>query len=167
MLLKIKSIPDGRSVLSQNVTVEGEQAAWVSIVGAVRCRADIDAIQQSITAHVFYECTVGLECSRCLKRFEFPLQGDFYSIIKKRSPDRHQISPEQEESDFFYDDTTDELDISGALIDEMLLALPMKPLCSENCPGISMQKEIAIDASSAKKTDPRWETLNKLKSKKN
>jgi uncharacterized protein len=166
MLLNIHRIPEGRSVLSQNVTIEGEQASWVSIVGNVHCRTEIDNIQTQITAHVFYESTVQLECSRCLKKFDYPIKGDFYTLIKKRSPDVHPIDAVDEESDFFYDDLTDELDIRSVLFDEMILALPMKPLCSENCSGISAYKELEKEPAPKNNSDPRWEALGKLKSKK-
>ena len=166
MLLNCLKIPEGRSVLSQNVTIEGEQRAWISCVGDVNCRAEIDRIPSQISVHVFYQGIVTLECSRCLKKFDRSQAGDFYIVIKKRSSGQAASKVPAEEDDFFFDDETDEIDLSGALFDDMILALPMKPLCSEDCLGIPSFKEDAIDVSQTKIPDSRWEALMKLKEKK-
>jgi uncharacterized protein len=163
MLLNCLKIPEGRSVLSQNVTIEGEQWEWISCVGDVHCRAEIDRIPSQISVHVFYQGIVTLECSRCLKKYDRSLAGDFYIVMKKRSSGQAASKVPVEEDDFFFDDETDEIDLSGALFDDMVLAVPMKPLCSEDCLGIPLLKKDAIDVSQAKTPDTRWEALMKLK----
>jgi len=164
MILNLKTIADGRSVLSQRVRIEGEQASWLSCTEDFQCRAEIDNIQTQISVHLFYEGALCLECSRCLKRFDFPIKGDFYTIIKKRSPDHHHESTAEEDSDFLYDDETEELDMNGVLFEEIAIAVPMKPLCSETCPGMQVGENVATGTMEKKEIDPRWEMLKKFKS---
>jgi uncharacterized metal-binding protein YceD (DUF177 family) len=63
-------------------------------------------------------------------------------------------------ADFYYDDAHPEVDISPALFDEVMTALPMKPLCAENCPGIQRGQETEGDQEGI---DPRWQALTKLR----
>jgi len=162
MLLYLNTIADGRSVLSQRVRIEGEQASWLFCAEDLKCRAEIDNIQTQISVHLFYEGAVRLECSRCLKQFDFPVKGDFYSIIKKRSSENRHLSSVEDECDFFYDDTTEALDIRGVLFDEIFIGLPMKPLCSDMCEGFPLRFDNEHTAVEKKDVDPRWETLRKL-----
>jgi uncharacterized protein len=54
------------------------------------------------------------------------------------------------------------VDISSAVYDEIMTALPLKPLCSEDCRGV----EFGGDGGGSGKgdaVDPRWEALRRLK----
>ena len=166
MLLNIKRIPEGRSVFSQSFTAEGEHAQWISYAGQIACKAEIDCIPTQIAVHIYYKAPVTLECSRCLKVFDYPIENDFYLNIKKRSQvDKN--NPDVETIDFLYNDTTEELDISSAIFDDIILMLPMKPLCSENCVGFSLYNNNSEkDSSCINNNDPRWDALKKMKNSK-
>ncbi|HEX7511124.1 MAG TPA: DUF177 domain-containing protein, partial [Chitinivibrionales bacterium] len=69
-----------------------------------------------------------------------------------------------DDSDFLYDDETEELDMNGVLFEEIAIAVPMKPLCSETCPGMQVGETVATGTMEKKEIDPRWETLKKFKS---
>jgi uncharacterized protein len=171
MVLTIGKIPEGRSVLSQKVKVEEDRAQWIPLIGELQCRAEIDFLRTRISVHVFYEGKVELECSRCLKKFEHPVKGGCYVLLKNTSADKKrpaaQDEDEGEESDFSFNDKTDEIDIRSAIFDEILLALPLKPLCSETCPGFQLKPNVAIEKKEDKQSDPRWDRLKKINSKSN
>jgi uncharacterized protein len=161
MVLSIGNIPEGRSVLSQKVVVEEDRAEWIPLIGDLLCRAEIDRLQDRISVHLYYQGKIGLECSRCLKKIEHPVSGDCYVFLKHGSADK--IKPgEDEEGDFYFGDETKEVDVRSALFDDLLLSLPLKPLCFEECPGILSAGKGAVNTQEQKHIDPRWAGLKKI-----
>ena len=60
-----------------------------------------------------------------------------------------------------------EADISQNLLDELMLALPFRPLCSEDCKGICPDCGANLNETTCgckvEKIDPRWSALSGLK----
>jgi uncharacterized protein len=169
MILPVKRVPDGHSVLSQNVEISGEQAQWLH-AKTLTCRAEIDRIRSQLHVHLFYTGSVEVECARCLTPFDFPVTGDFRVVCMHRSEVGKNDELSEEEIDFVFDDTTDEIDLAPLIYEEIMVALPMKPLCSEQCPGIAIvEKDFAGTKIEEKEgpVDPRWEALKKLKNNPN
>lgn len=115
------------------------------------------------------ETTFSLQCSRCLFRFDLPVKVDPYVVIRRRdldSTDEEEGITDGEVCAFFIEG--EEIDPGDILIQELLLELPMKPLCNEDCPGLCAQCG-AVKGSPdctceiADAVDPRWEVLAKLK----
>lgn len=164
MLLDIKGVPEGHSALSQTVQIDGDTAQGLVFIQGVDCRAEIDRIQTQTHILLFYNTVVQVECSRCLSAVNFPVKGEVRIVLQERSP----LQPgdaDQDDVDLFYDESTDEVDISSIIYDEVMISLPMKPLCSEQCKGIVTEKGAMVEREDIH-SDPRWEALKKLKSKK-
>jgi uncharacterized protein len=72
----------------------------------------------------------------------------------------------QEELDLSYYDN-DEIDIQALIKEQVLLSVPMKPVCSENCKGICVTcgKDLNAGLCECKEDghDPRLAPLQKLK----
>jgi len=109
-----------------------------------------------------------LGCSRCLENFSFPVKVDF---DVEYVPDReftkieeHELTKGELDITFYRDD---EIDIDELLREQILLAIPMKPLCSSDCKGICPQcgKNLneGICGCSAEEVDARLAPLRKLK----
>jgi uncharacterized protein len=107
-----------------------------------------------------------LECARCLVPFEVQLSGPTDFII--RSPqvtnDEERDVPDDED----YVDLLDnqKVDLSGIIRQTLLLALPMRPICNENCRGLcpmcGVNRNEKDCACKTEKFDPRWEGLSGL-----
>jgi uncharacterized protein len=112
-------------------------------------------------------------CSRCLKDFaasyEQPIEL-FYRTGKLEDslPGKEVELNSDDLNVIVYNGA--ELDIWPDIREAMLLTLPMKPLCSENCLGIcpACGKELNNGKCKCRKDsiDPRWEDLLKLSEKK-
>jgi uncharacterized protein len=79
-------------------------------------------------------------CSRCLDSFSGLLTADFDILLKigrppVSAPEIELSSGELDEEEF----QGDELDINVILREQILLALPLKPLCREECLGLCRQ----------------------------
>lgn len=167
MILPIKRIPDGHSVLSQTVEMSGEQEQWLK-AKTLACRAEIDRIRSQLHVQLFYTGTVQVECARCCKQFDLPVEGDFRIMCVHASGTGIDSGFSRQEIDFVFDDATDEIDVAPLIYEEVMVSLPMKPLCSEQCTGITVEKQGMAEIKTAENSeaiDPRWEALKKLKIK--
>ena len=109
-----------------------------------------------------------VQCSRCLKPVSLPLAVTFKEEFIEGEP-----PAEDEETDNESDDRTisyfrgDELDLTEALQQNVLLELPMKPLCSEDCLGICPscgvnRNETSCSCQEPTQVDPRLAALKDL-----
>jgi DUF177 domain-containing protein len=77
-----------------------------------------------------------LVCSRCVEPFQLPVNAPFdlrYLPQSANTGDEREIEEDDLSEAFYRDDAID----LGQLMDEQFyLALPMKPLCREDCKGL-------------------------------
>jgi uncharacterized protein len=80
--------------------------------------------------------------------------------------DKHDDSEEQDDEELHYLDG-DLLDLEPVFRDAVVLALPMSPLCREDCPGLCAECGVPLadagpDHRHDEATDPRWAALKQL-----
>jgi uncharacterized protein len=102
------------------------------------------------------------ECARCLEPLTSTVEVSFQELY------RYLPDPGEDENDVeerFLDG--DFLNLEPAFRDAVVLALPLSPLCSEDCPGLCVEcgarlAEVGAGHSHGDKVDPRWGALAKL-----
>lgn len=118
--------------------------------------------------YVSGSATMGLKiiCSRCLVQFHHQLESDFDSEYVPKS-----THSKTEQSDDPIEDETptyqgDQLDIQDLIQESLLLAIPMKIVCDENCKGICPDCGQALNEKTCQcnthKPDPRLAPLADL-----
>jgi uncharacterized protein len=114
--------------------------------------------------------TLELTCGRCLEPFTLPVAGDFDLRYVPRAENVGEGEREVGEDDLttaFYDD--DQIDLSELISEQLHLALPMKPLCSEGCKGLCPHCGTNLNTDSCdcseKWEDPRLAVLKDLAQK--
>ena len=83
------------------------------------------------------QTTLELPCSRCLEPFMLPVDQAFDLRYQPHAPNTGEGEREIEEDDLtsaFYED--DEIDLGQLMREQFYLALPMKPLCRDDCKGL-------------------------------
>lgn len=93
-----------------------------------------------IVARGSFGVTVDVECSRCLRMYsvalELPIEEELQ--IAGHTMEMLEAAPEdeipEEERDLLFVDNV--FDLTELLRQSILLALPIKPLCSEECKGL-------------------------------
>lgn len=103
-----------------------------------------------------------LPCSRCLKDFTYQLQAEFeVSIVEDNYRDQFSA----DEGFVFFNG--DEADISSRIEEAIFMAIPICPLCQEDCqglcPGCGQNKNTTSCSCQEETIDPRWEKLKNLK----
>ena len=81
-----------------------------------------------------------LPCSRCLEPFRLPVAAPFdlrYLPMSQVSSDaEREVSDEDLETSYYENDV---IDLNELLREQFYLALPMKPLCRDECRGLCPQ----------------------------
>ena len=78
-----------------------------------------------------------LACSRCAEAYRFPIDAGFDQRYLPSSQASHEAEREVEEDDLETSYYTDEqIDLAGLIREQFYLALPMKPLCGDDCKGL-------------------------------
>ncbi len=105
----------------------------------VRIRATLAGESILIEGHV--QTTVRLPCSRCLEPFELMIDTDFSATAVAthqeagdgRSNDEIELSADEMEVIPY---TGDSIDLSDEIAQQIIMALPYKPLCQDACKGL-------------------------------
>ena len=108
-----------------------------------------------------------LACGRCLEPFEVPVDSPFelrYVPEAAAGADDEREVAEDDLTTAFYKE--DAIDLGELMHEQFVLALPMKPLCSEDCKGLCVQcgtnlNKASCDCAPAW-TDPRLAALKSL-----
>jgi uncharacterized protein len=117
------------------------------------------------------------ECARCLAPLTASVTASFTELYlyQPDKHDRHYKHDKHDKHERFDEDTEqddeelryldgDLLDLEPVLRDAVVLALPMSPLCREDCPGLCVEcgvplAEAGPDHGHEDAPDPRWAGL--------
>ncbi len=145
--------------------LEDHEASATDKDGVLAVRASKSGTD--IVVHGTLDATLTVPCARCLEPFETELHADIGvlyvpgSKVKQPGPDGEvEYTLQDAEADTLpYDGETAVLD--DLVRDELLLGIPMIPLCSEGCPGMSPAPETNArpSPSSEEAIDPRLAPL--------
>jgi uncharacterized protein len=139
-----------------------------SIAAPVELAFDIykDKEQFRLAGHV--TSTLELACSRCLEPFTWPVDALFDLRYQPRSANTGDGEREVEEDDLstaFYENN--EIDLGQLMHEQFYLALPMKPLCRDECAGLCPHCGMNLNRGTCGCTreweDPRFAALKALK----
>ncbi len=101
---------------------------------------------------------VELECSRCLELFYKDISQEKEKSLEYYPREENlSLSPEDLEVSFM--DEPDILNVEELVREEIILSIPMKPLCSPECKGVSHP---AFIINETEPRDPRFAILKNL-----
>ncbi|MFC1906352.1 DUF177 domain-containing protein [Chloroflexota bacterium] len=134
----------------------------------VRGWVELIRTDQSILVKGTLYTEVEVTCIRCLSLFSYPLtlnvEEEYFPIIDVVSG---ASLPLPKEPDYFTIDEHHFIDLTEAIRQYGLLAIPMKPICRVDCAGLCSNcghnlNQGPCDCSPQDKTDPRWSESYKL-----
>ena len=142
MLLDLRGFRGGteevaRQYKPEDFTLEGED---FRVVAPVKLTARVTKDAQKIRLEGRVQTTLETDCGRCLEPFSLPVNAKLELMFLPDAGDGAvQVAGEKEVRDddvgvSFYKDET--IDLGEMMRDEFYLALPMKPLCKDDCKGL-------------------------------
>ena len=103
---------------------------------------------------------VRCSCARCLREFDAPIEIGLCELF---------AGPGHLQDEDVYRVAGDEIDLEPMLRDELTLALPLNPLCTDDCKGLCARCGRELNAGSCDcaddDVDPRWAELDALRDK--
>jgi uncharacterized protein len=164
------------SALTQTRIVPAPDDLRLELIG-VPAGADValevrfEAVSEGVLATGTAIAPLAGECARCLAPLTSSVTVGFQELYlyAEGRHDKHDKHDEQEEQDAgeIYHLDGDLLDLEPAFRDAVVLALPMSPLCREDCPGLCAECGAPLaDAGPGHQhdaaVDPRWAALKQL-----
>ena len=109
-----------------------------------------------------------LSCSRCLKEFvqpfEFAVSATYVQTTETQPGARGENSLEDNARIAFFGD---EIDLISGIREDLMLNIPLKPLCKENCRGLCFQCGADLNEEECRCTretaDPRLAGLRSIR----
>ena len=104
-----------------------------------------------------------LECGRCLEIFSMPIHSRLQFVVQMLDGP----PPANDDDDFeIIPKSQTELEIGQRVREGVILAIPIKPLCADDCRGLCPMCGTNLNESDCDcvpdKTDERWDVLKKL-----
>ena len=153
------------------------ELARVPVGTDVHLDVKFEAVSEGVLVTGSATAPLAGECARCLTPLTATVTASFTELYlydrhdkhdrhdKRDKHDRFDEDEEQDEEELYLDG--DLLDLEPVLRDAVVLALPMSPLCREDCPGLCVECGVPLaDAGPGHghddPPDPRWAALEQL-----
>ena len=112
-------------------------APELELAEPVRGRADLLRTSRGILVSSRYHTTVRQSCGRCLEPTAAEIEGSSSDEFMPRlDVVTGQVHEEQAESDELVIDESHVLELTEVIRQDLLTRLPLRPLCSDDCPGL-------------------------------
>lgn len=169
MILHIRQLQETETLC---VDVESQQCDLPSEIGTfvspIHLDAHIRKVKEEITIEGQISATIEMICARCLKPHHEHIDDSFEVVYCPR-PDNEELMDEIELNEIDLDISYyngESIAISDLLREQLLLMLPVKPLCNPNCAGLcpSCGKDLNEGpcTCSQRNRDPRFAMLETL-----
>jgi uncharacterized protein len=137
-------------------TPMGQGAATVPVGEVIELNLRLESVHEGILATGEVDSTAKAECSRCLEPLNLAVEVDFQELFAYSL---------QQEDDFLVQD--EKIDLEQAITDAVVLSLPFKPVCSEDCLGLCSEcgMKLAEDPEHVHQAqiDSRWSELESFR----
>jgi len=115
-------------------------------------RVDVNCLVTNTSGTVFikgsFSAQIDICCSRCLENTKLSIGADFaYTLIPAKAETREdlELTPEELEISYYKGDF---IDLGPIICEQIILQIPIKALCSEECKGLCPQCGANLNTSS-------------------
>jgi uncharacterized protein len=165
MKIIISEIPDEGTELEFRGNIESDV---VRILSPVEATIRLDRLDKDLVASGALSGMVEQQCARCLSNFEYRITSNFSVVYHPAEildrHEQHELKSDELDTVFY---TGDALETDDLLRDQLLLNLPMKPLCSPECKGFcpvcGADRNMSACNCNTGERDTRFEALKSLK----
>ncbi|HXK01311.1 MAG TPA: DUF177 domain-containing protein [Verrucomicrobiae bacterium] len=168
--LELRKVRFDETFAPGKIDFTGEDLEQASPLHAIGSAELVEESEAQIRIQGSYTVEMVAQCDRCLVRARFPLNAGFdlfYRPVSEIAREEEVEIDSGETEIGFYEGGGIELE--EILREQVLLALPMQRVCSEDCKGIcpvcgKNRNETACDCH-VQTADDRWSALRKLELK--
>ena len=163
MIIKLRGLAEGGHTL-ENTESPGLLGLDKERFGCpVLLQIVIDKRRINYYLKIIVETSSDLECDRCLEKFSKQIKSTF-SLIYTEDTEFENLDSNEEMR--YFPKNTDEISVDDDIRQNIVLEIPMKILCKEDCAGVcpkcGLNKNKEQCTCSGKQIDPRWEKLKQI-----
>ena len=172
MQIRLDQLEEQQFTWNESLRVDPDELSQSDIVqlGEVDCRGSINRTSDGWVLRMTLSYPQTLHCVRCLEPVVTPIELETALLLLRKgasqdgSGDERELDRDDLGVQVLDDDS--ELDTRELALEQMQLAVPMKPLCREDCKGLcgtcgQNLNEGTCDCEPA--SDPRWAALKEFK----
>lgn len=166
MKIDLSQIENEPLHVDERLTLEPERLDQDEVTAPVEVhlQAVIRALGPGYSVHGSFEANGSLACVRCLEPVPWQVREEFSLEYRRREahPEESEIALDDDELEVGFL-TNEELDLSEMAAEQVLLALPMRVVCEENCAGLcprcGANRNVEGACTCEPEVDPRWAAL--------
>jgi uncharacterized protein len=163
MKIPILHLSDGIHQFEQTVNSESLNFSRSDVYPyPLEIKAEVNKFEKNILCKVYLKTVAHYTCDRCLEPFDNPLEFNFELLFRSG---KDKLETDEEDVVNLPAETV-EVDLTERVIENLILEIPMKAICKDDCKGIcsGCGANLNLEACqcSEKPTDPRWEKLRDL-----
>ncbi len=134
MKLYLPSYPQGHHFISEELEPSELRADSALFLKTIHVQIQLDRNDPYLRLNYRMNAFIHLICDRCLEDYEQPLnaEGMLVFVLGANTRDKSQ---DEDEIKYISADTV-EIDLSTDLHDILMLSLPLKSLCKDDCKGL-------------------------------
>lgn len=152
---ELRRRPGNRIVLERSVPLEGLEITTARVPEGAEGALELtmEALSDGLTVNGVVHVPWEGECRRCLEMTSGVVTAEIAEVFKDH--------PEGE----ILPIVSDSIDLGQVVHDAAILALPLAPLCRDDCVGPDPDEfpVVTADAEAAAPQDPRWAALAELR----
>ena len=138
MFVKLSEIEDG-AVLEGNIDgsrLKRPEDEDFHFLSPVACELIVKKFENGARVEGSLECSLSLKCGRCLEDFVHQVRGTLdVELVRKAQIVDTELELTGDEMDVYYFEG-DEIELDPIVYEEVLLNMPMQPLCKDECRGL-------------------------------
>ena len=151
--INLKDIKPGKNSFQVSSTAQELELTDIEfkVIGNIQTEINIYKNRNNYEMEITSKFKMLLFCSRCLNEFEEEFVESDHFYLKEGSEkfdEEKKFSDEDAYTIFFNDDI---IDVSPLVREQVILSIPIKPLCSDDCKVPEYNNEEQVD--------PRWQKL--------
>lgn len=131
----------------------------------VHVDVSVEKSNRQLLVQVVTRCSGSFVCDRCLDEFEQKVESH-YSVLYVQGQAAPEDSEETEEEVQYLPADANMIDLGEDVRQYLILSLPLKTLCKEDCAGLcpvcGINRNKAKCSCTVEETDPRWADLKRF-----
>jgi uncharacterized protein len=172
MQIRLEQLQEQHFTWAESLRVDPDELAQPDVVqlGEIECRGTIDQTTDGWVVRMTLRYTQTLNCVRCLEPVDMPVELETAILLVPKGSNPAEVTGNENGLD--REDLgvqvlgEPEIETRDLAFEQMQLAVPMKPLCRDDCKGLcgtcgQNLNEGLCDCEP--EIDPRWAALQELK----
>lgn len=165
MKVIISEIPEEGLELELEERISSDE--FITILSPVHASIRFDKKGSEVIVSGTTRGNIKLQCSRCLKTFDISIESHIDVVYRPTAEinkeEHYELKGDELNTGFYKNDA---LDTEDLLKEQLMLNIPMKPLCYEDCKGLCPKCGIDLNVSQCQcetsEIDPRLAVLKQL-----